>query len=141
MLLKPRFSKFSKAHKGRVSSIYKTNQTLVKGSVCIIALQSSRLEAGQISAINLTLKRALKKDGIIYWRVFPHIPASAKPAEVRMGKGKGSNDFWYTRIRPGAILLEIKTSNNNLAVNALTSIQCKFPFKSQIITAIPQSNS
>jgi ribosomal protein L16/L10AE len=66
MLLKPKFAKFTKAHKGRVSNIYKINQNLVKGSICIIATQSSRLTAAQINAVNLTLKRALKKDGDIF---------------------------------------------------------------------------
>lgn len=133
MLLKPRISKFAKAHKGRVSAIYKTSQNLVLGSIAIIALQPSRLTASQIAAVGLTLKRALKKDGEIYWRVFPHIPASSKPAEVRMGKGKGSNDYWYTRIQPGAIILEIKCGNINLAYNSLLATQSKFPFKTTIL--------
>lgn len=134
MLLKPKASKFAKAHKGRVSSNFKTSQNLVKGSIAIVALQPSRLTAAQIAAVDLTIKRALKKEGELFWRVFPHIPASAKPAEVRMGKGKGSNDFWYTRIQPGAIILELVCSNHNLAYLSLLSARSKFPFKSFIIS-------
>lgn len=132
MLLKPKFSKFSKSHKGRVSSVFKIHQQLVKGAFAIVALQPSRLTAAQIAAIDLTLKRAVKKEGELFWRVFPHTPASAKPAEVRMGKGKGSNEYWYTRIQPGAIIVELVCNNHNLAYLSLLSVRSKFPFKTYI---------
>jgi large subunit ribosomal protein L16 len=86
-----------------------------------------------MAAVDLAIKRTLKKEGEILWRTYPHIPASAKPAEVRMGKGKGSNSFWYSRIRPGAILFELITPNNSLGLIALKTACSKLSFKTNKI--------
>jgi large subunit ribosomal protein L16 len=93
MLYKPKSRKFPKAHKGRVSPLFHTSQSLIFGSYGIVALQPSRLTASQIAAAELAIKRKIKKDGKLFLRVFPHIPASHKPAEVRMGKGKGAIEY------------------------------------------------
>jgi large subunit ribosomal protein L16 len=93
MLFKPQSRKFPKAHKGRISSIPFTSQSLLFGSFGLIALQSSRLTAHQLSAVIFAFKRHFKKDGQLFLRTFPHLPATQKPAEVRMGKGKGNIQF------------------------------------------------
>lgn len=136
MLLKPKSRKYAKAHKGRISPIFNSSQSLVFGTYGIIALQPSRFTALQISAVKLAINRSLKKDGEFFFRTFPHIPASQKPAEVRMGKGKGSIEFWYSRIRPGAIILEFNCSNVNLAKLVYRTISSKLPFKSMFISSL-----
>ena len=129
MLLKPRQTKYRKYHKGRISYNIRTNQDWLGSSnndnvsnirfkYGILALEPGRITASNMNAIELAIKRKLKSDGgsegqKLELRVFPHIPVTKKPIEVRMGKGKGNIDYWMTRVKTGAILLEFNCSNEN----------------------------
>lgn len=133
MKLRPQKTKYPKSHKGRSSEVYRNSQQLAFAQYGLISLESSRITASQINSSISSIKRKLKKVGVCYNRIFPHIPATAKPAEVRMGKGKGSIEFWYTRVRPGAILFEISSPSYNLAKLALSTAASKLPIKTAII--------
>jgi len=131
--MKPDRRKYSKAHKGILSHTIRTNQNLIYGNYGIISQESSRLTAAQIQAALLSIKRMIKKQAEVYLRVFPHIPVTGKPAEVRMGKGKGSVEYYMCRIRPGAIIFEIKSPIRSLALSSLRSASYKLPFRTTIV--------
>jgi large subunit ribosomal protein L16 len=134
MLLKPNGRRYAKAHKGRLSYTIRTNQSLVYGDYGLVAMEPARLTAAQISAAFVSIKRIIKKQADVYLRVFPHIPVTGKPAEVRMGKGKGSVEYYMCRIRRGAVIFEIKSSIKNLAILSLRTASYKLPFKTITVT-------
>lgn len=132
MLLKPKYYNHSKAQKGRVSTIVKNTQSLRFGNYGIIAKQPSRINNTQLAATIQAIKRFVKKE--IYIRIFPSIPVTCKPAEVRMGNGKGSIYTWVSRVRSGAILLEYNASNKQLATLAYRLAHSKLPIKTALIS-------
>lgn len=134
MLKKPKNIKYSKSHKGRLNYKFNLSQKFLHASYALISLDSARLTAAHIAAAELAIKRTLKRDGTLYNRVFPHIPVTKKPLEVRMGKGKGSVAYWMTRIRPGTFLFEIDCSLPSMARLAFSVAQSKLPFPTLIIT-------
>jgi large subunit ribosomal protein L16 len=93
MLKKPKNFKFTKAHKGRLNYSFNHSQNFIHAPYALISLDAARLTAAQIAAAELAIKRVIRRDGTLYTRVFPHIPVTKKPLEVRMGKGKGSVSF------------------------------------------------
>lgn len=130
MLLKPKNTKNSKSQKGRLSPI--TIKPNVLGAYALIARQPGRIKAVHIAAATLAIKRKLKIDkGLSQFnlRIFPHVPVTKKPAEVRMGKGKGNVDYWMTRVRPGTVLFEIVSSSPTLAKFAFQIASSKLPIK------------
>ena len=135
MLQRPKKTKFGKAQKGRISFLNKIDQKIVFGKYALVAKQPTILTAAQIAAITLAIKRKLKKDpNSEFWlRVFPHIPVTKKPAEVRMGKGKGSVDHWVTRIRAGSVIVELKCSNIQLAKIIFKIVNSKLPIKTTTV--------
>ena len=133
MYKKPKRTLWAKAHKGRVSYVPKVDTDFAFGSYALISLEASRLTAAQIYAAELAMKRLLKRDGQIWSRVFPAIPVSKKPQQVRMGKGKGAIDHWIARIRPGSFLFEIELENPILAERALAVAASKLPFKTKVL--------
>lgn len=125
--------KYKKHHKYWVNNTINKKNHLIFGNHGIISKDWSFLSKNQIESSILTMKRVLKRKGDIICRVYPHIPVTKKPLEVRMGKGKGSVDTYKTRVSPNTVLFELNCTSSVLAKNALKSISKKLPFKSTII--------
>jgi large subunit ribosomal protein L16 len=134
MLLKPKNTKFKKYHKGRMDFLHKKKE-FCYGDYAIISKETANLTSQQLSTAELAIKRKIKKDGSIFKRVFPHKPVTQKPAEVRMGKGKGSVSHFIARVSPGSFIFELKTTNKFLAKAALSVAASKLPFQSLLVSA------
>jgi large subunit ribosomal protein L16 len=132
-MLQPKRTKYRKAHKGRVHGNAKGGFTLNFGAFGLKALEPTRMTARQIEAARRTITRHLKRVGRVWIRVFPDVPVSKKPAEVRMGSGKGTPEFWVCRIKPGRILFEIDGVNRAIAQEAFTLAAAKLPIKTKVI--------
>lgn len=138
-MLSPRRTKFRKAHKGRIHGNAKGGTELNFGTYGLKALQPERITARQIEASRRAITRAMKRMGRVWIRVFPDLPVSSKPAEVRMGSGKGSPEFWVARVKPGRILFEIEGVSPEIAREALTLGAAKLPIKTKFITRIGEA--
>ena len=130
-MLQPKRTKFRKMQKGRASGI--TQQDLNFGSYDIQSLETGRLKASVIEAMRRVITRKLKRQGQIWIRVFPDVPVSQKPAEVRMGKGKGSPAFWICRIQKGQVIFEIDGVPKALALQAMQLACHKFPWRARLV--------
>jgi len=106
-MLQPKRTKFRKAHKGRIHGLAKGGTKLNFGSFGLKAIEPERVTARQIEAARRAITRHLRRAGRVWIRIFPDVPVSSKPAEVRMGKGKGSPEFWVCRVKPGRIMFEL----------------------------------
>jgi large subunit ribosomal protein L16 len=106
-MLQPKRTKFRKAHKGRIKGVAKGGFTLTFGGFGLKALEPERVTARQIEAARRAITRAMKRQGRVWIRIFPDVPVSTKPAEVRMGSGKGAPEYWVCRVKPGRIMFEI----------------------------------
>ena len=135
-MLQPKRTKYRKAFKGRISNKAKGGYTLSFGSYGLKALEPERVTARQIEATRRAVTREMKRQGKVWIRVFPDTPVSAKPIEVRMGKGKGSVDRWVARVAPGRILFEIDGVPDAVALEALRLGAAKLPIKTKIIKRI-----
>ena len=135
-MLQPKRTKFRKAFKGRIHGKSTSCNTLDFGAFGLKALEPDRLTARQIEAARRALARGMKRAGRIWIRVFPDVPVSKKPAEVRMGSGKGSPEYWAARVKPGRVLFEIDGVAPELAKEALTLGAAKLPIKTKFITRI-----
>src|SRR3954466_11734417 len=135
-MLQPKRTTFRKAHKGRIKGIAKGGFTLSFGGFGLKALEPERLTARQIEAARRAITRAMRRTGRVWIRIFPDVPVSAKPAEVRMGSGKGSPEFWVCRVAPGRIMFEIDGVPANLAREALTLGAAKLPIRTRFVTRI-----
>ncbi|AOW45842.1 50S ribosomal protein L16 [Acetobacter ascendens] len=135
-MLSPKRTKFRKAHKGRIYGLAKSGTTLNFGTFGLKALQPERITARQIEASRRAITRAMKRAGRVWIRIFPDLPVSTKPAEVRMGSGKGSPEFWVARVKPGRILFEIEGVPPELAREALALGAAKLPIKTKFVTRI-----
>src|SRR5277367_788420 len=118
-MLSPKRTKYRKAHKGRIRGVASSGTTLNFGSFGLKAMEPERITARQIEAARRAITRHMKRQGRLWIRVFPDVPVSTKPAEVRMGSGKGSPEFWVARIHPGRILFELDGVAEPLAREAL----------------------
>ena len=132
-MLQPKRTKYRKAFKGRISNKAKGGYTLSFGSYGLKALEPERVTARQIEATRRAVTREMKRQGKVWIRVFPDTPVSAKPIEVRMGKGKGSVDRWVARVSPGRILFEIDGVPWDLAKEALMLASAKLPLDTRIV--------
>ena len=132
----PKRTKFRKAFKGRISGNSKGGFTLAFGEYGLKALEPERVTARQIEATRRAITREMKRQGKVWIRVFPDVPVSAKPIEVRMGKGKGSVDRWVSRVAPGRILFEIDGVPEDIAREALRLGAAKLPIKTKIVKRI-----
>ena len=132
-MLQPARTKFRKAHKGRIHGNASRCNKLNYGAYGIKALQPERIISNQIEAARVALTRYMKRTGKVWTRVFPNIPVSKKPVEVRMGKGKGSTEFWVCRVKPGRILFEVDGVNEITAKEALYKASAKLPIKTKFI--------
>src|SRR5450759_181678 len=107
-MLSPKRTKYRKAHKGRIHGLAKGGTVLNFGAFGLKALQPERITARQIESARRAITRAMKRAGRVWIRIFPDVPVSTKPAEVRMGSGKGSPEFWAARVKPGRIIFELE---------------------------------
>ena len=135
-MLSPKRTKYRKAHKGRIHGLAKGGTALNFGAFGLKALEPERVTARQIEASRRAITRAMRRAGRVWIRVFPDVPVSAKPAEVRMGSGKGSPEFWVCRVKPGRILFEIDGVPVDLARQALALGAAKLPIKTKFVTRI-----
>ncbi len=132
-MMQPARTKYRKAHKGRIHGNAKGGFTLNFGAYGLKAVEPCRMTARQIEAARRTITRELKRVGRVWIRVFPDVPVSKKPAEVRMGSGKGSPEFWVCRVKPGRILFEIDGVDRVTAETAFTLAAAKLPVKTRFI--------
>jgi large subunit ribosomal protein L16 len=132
-MLQPKRTQYRKAHKGRIHGLAKAGFTLNFGAYGLKALEPERITARQIEAARRAITRAMKRTGRVWIRIFPDVPVSAKPAEVRMGSGKGSPEFWVARVAPGRIMFEIDGVPALLAREALTLGAAKLPIRTKFV--------
>ena len=118
-MLQPTRTKFRKAHKGRIHGKAGRGQLLNYGSFGLKAMQPDRIIGKQIEAARVALTRYMKRTGKVWLRIFPNIPVSKKPVEVRMGKGKGAPEYWACRVKPGRIIFEVDGVSEEIAREAL----------------------
>ena len=135
-MLSPKRTKYRKAHKGRIHGLAKGGTDLNFGAFGLKALEPERITARQIEAARRAITRAMKRAGRVWIRIFPDVPVSLKPAEVRMGSGKGSPEFWVCRVKPGRIMFEIDGVALDLAKEALALGAAKLPIKTKFIARI-----
>lgn len=135
-MLQPKRTKFRKAHKGRIHGNAKGGTAMNFGSFGLKALEPERVTARQIEAARRAITRHMKRAGRVWIRIFPDVPISSKPTEVRMGKGKGSPEFWAVRVHPGRIMFEIDGVGDAIAREALRLGAAKLPIKTRIIQRI-----
>ena len=129
----PKRTKFRKAHKGRIHGLAKGGTQLNFGSYGLKAVTPERVTTRQIEAARRAITRHLRRAGRVWIRIFPDVPVSSKPAEVRMGKGKGSPEFWVARVKPGRIMFEIDGVPWNLAKEAFVLAAAKLPLDTRIV--------
>lgn len=135
-MLQPKRTKFRKAHKGRIHGNAKAGTQLNFGTFGLKALEPERITARQIEAARRAITRAMKRTGRVWIRIFPDVPVSKKPAEVRMGSGKGSPEFWVCRVAPGRIMFELDGVTQDIARAALTLGAAKLPVRTRIVQRI-----
>ena len=132
-MLSPKRTKFRKAHKGRIHGIAQSGTTLNFGSFGLKAMEPSRVTARQIEAARRAITRHIKRQGRLWIRIFPDVPVSIKPAETRMGSGKGSPEFWVARVHPGRIMFELDGVPANIAQEAFTLAAAKLPLSTRLV--------
>ena len=135
-MLSPKRTKYRKAHKGRVHGNAKGGTTLNFGAFGLKAITPGRLTARQIEACRRAITRHMKRSGRVWIRMFPDVPVSAKPTEVRMGKGKGSPEYWMCRVKPGRIMFEVDGVSAEVAREAFARGAAKLPLKTRIVSRI-----
>ncbi|MEC7656910.1 MAG: 50S ribosomal protein L16 [Pseudomonadota bacterium] len=132
-MLSPKRTKFRKAHKGRVHGNAKGGTSLNFGAYGLKAMQPGRITARQIEASRRAVTRHIKRAGKVWIRIFPDVPVSSKPAEVRMGKGKGSPEYWMCRVKPGRVMFELDGVESDIAREALMFAAAKMPIRCKFI--------
>jgi len=135
-MLQPKRTKFRKQFKGRIHGTATSAAELTFGSFGLRALEPERVTARQIEAARRAITREMKRSGRVWIRVFPDVPVSKKPTEVRMGKGKGTPEFWVARVKPGRIMFEIDGVPAALAKEALRLGAAKLPIRTRFVTRI-----
>ncbi|MGE0768593.1 MAG: 50S ribosomal protein L16 [Hyphomicrobiaceae bacterium] len=135
-MLQPKRTKYRKAFKGRIHGAAKGGTSLNLGSYGLKAMEPERLTARQIEAARRAITRHMRRAGRVWIRVFPDVPVSKKPAEVRMGSGKGSPELWVARVKPGRIIFELDGVADKVAREALQLGAEKLPIKTRIVTRV-----
>jgi large subunit ribosomal protein L16 len=135
-MLSPKRTKYRKAHKGRIHGPAKAGTELNFGAYGLKAVEPERVTARQIEAARRAITRHLKRLGRVWIRVFPDVPVSTKPAEVRMGSGKGNPEFWVCRVHPGRIMFEIDGVSEQIAREAFTLAAAKLPIRTKIVSRL-----
>ncbi len=137
-MLQPMRTKFRKAHKGRIKGLATSGASLAFGQFGLKAMEPERLTARQIEAARRALTRHMKRAGRVWIRIFPDVPVSKQPLEVRMGSGKGAPEFWVARVKPGRVLFEIDGVPVTLAKEALSLAAAKLPIKTRFVERIAE---
>jgi len=137
-MLQPMRTKFRKAHKGRIKGIATSGHSLAFGQFGLKALEPDRVTARQLEAARRALTRHMKRAGRVWIRVYPDVPVSKKPLEVRMGSGKGAPEYWVTRIKPGRIIFEVDGVSITTAKEALDLAAAKLPIKTRFVERIAE---
>jgi large subunit ribosomal protein L16 len=137
-MMQPKRTKFRKAHKGRIHGLAKGGTDLNFGAFGMKIVEPGRITARQIEAARRAITRHLKRVGRVWIRVFPDVPVSKKPAEVRMGKGKGSVELWVARVKPGRIMFEIDGVAEELAAEAIRLGSAKLPVDTRFVRRVQQ---
>lgn len=137
-MLLPNKTKYRKAQKGgkKITGVANDGCYLAFGMYGLKSLSSGRLKSNQIEAARRSISRNLKRTGKLWIRVFPQIPVTSKPAEVRMGSGKGSVSYWMCRVKPGLMLFEVDGVPEELAMKALTKASAKLPFQTKVVKLV-----
>lgn len=139
-MLQPKRTKFRKAHKGRIHGVAKGGTTLNFGAYGLKAQEPERVTARQIEAARRAITRHIKRAGRVWIRIFPDVPVSKKPTEVRMGKGKGSPEYWVARVKPGRIMFELDGVPHELAKEAFERAAAKLSMKVKMVSRYPEGN-
>ena len=139
-MLQPKKTKFRKMHKGRISGNAKGGFVLNFGSYGLKSLEPSRVTARQIEAARRAMTRHMKRARRVWIRIFPDVPVSKKPTEVRMGKGKGSVEFWAAKVKPGRMMFEIDGVPLDVAREALSLAAAKLPVKCKFVSRLGDAN-
>ena len=137
-MMQPKRTKFRKAHKGRIHGLAKGGTELNFGAFGMKIVEPGRITARQIEAARRAITRHLKRVGRVWIRIFPDVPVSKKPAEVRMGKGKGSVELWVARVKPGRIMFEIDGVAEELAVEAIRLGAAKLPVDTRVVRRVQE---
>ena len=132
-MLQPKQTKFRKMHKGRNRGLAQNGNTIAFGRFGLVASDRGRITARQIEAARVAMTRYMKRAGRVWVRIFPDIPVSKKPTEVRMGKGKGSPEYWVVRVKPGKIMFEVDGVSHEIAKAAFSRAAAKLPVKTKVV--------
>src|SRR5213592_659202 len=135
-MLQPKRTKYRKAHKGRIHGNAKGGTALNFGSFGLKAVEPERITARQIEAARRALTRHMKRAGRVWIRIFPDVPVSSKPTEVRMGSGKGTPELWVARVKPGRVIFEIDGVTVQTAKEALSLAAAKLPIQTRFVARI-----
>jgi large subunit ribosomal protein L16 len=135
-MLQPIRTKYRKQFKGRIHGVATSGTELNFGSHGLKATEPERITARQIEAARRALTRFMKRSGRVWIRIFPDVPVSKKPTEVRMGKGKGTPEYWVARVKPGKIMIEVDGVSDEVARHALRLAAMKLPVMSRVVTRI-----
>ncbi|SRR4249919_1310196 len=137
-MLQPSKTKFRKAHKGRIHGLATSGASLSFGEYGLKAMEPDRVTARQIEAARRAMTRHMKRSGRVWIRIFPDVPVSKKPLEVRMGSGKGTPELWVVRVKPGRIMFEIDGVPIQIAKEALALAAAKLPIKTRFVARIAE---
>jgi large subunit ribosomal protein L16 len=137
-MLQPMRTKFRKAHKGRIHGLATSGQNLAFGQYGLKAMEPDRVTARQLEAARRALTRHMKRFGRVWIRIYPDVPVTKKPLEVRMGSGKGGVELWVSRVKPGRIIFEVDGVSAELAKEALALAAAKLPIKTRFVARISE---
>ena len=140
-MLAPKRSKHRKAHKGRIHGLAKGGTTLNFGAYGMKSLEAGRITARQIEAARRAITRHIRRVGRVWIRIFPDVPVSQKPAEVRMGSGKGSPEFWICRVKPGRIMFELDGVAPEVAREAFELAAAKLPVTTRFVARLGEDHA
>ena len=135
-MLQPKRTKFRKQFKGRIHGVASSGALLNFGQFGLKAMAPERITARQIEAARRAITRHIKRQGRLWIRIFPDVPVTSKPAEVRMGKGKGSPEYWAARVKPGRILFELDGVPGDIAAVAFSRAAMKLPIKVKVVARL-----
>jgi len=140
-MLQPKRTKFRKAFKGRIHGNAKGGTSLTFGGFGLKAMEPERITARQIEAARRAITRYMKRAGRVWIRIFPDVPVSKKPTEVRMGKGKGAPEYWVVRVKPGRIMFEIDGVSSEVAHEALRLGAAKLPIRTKVVARVDDAKA
>lgn len=140
-MLSPKRTKFRKQHKGRIHGVAKGGTALNFGAFGLKAQAPARVTARQIEAARRAITRHIRRQGRVWIRIFPDVPVSTKPAEVRMGKGKGSPEYWVCRVKPGRIMFELDGVPHDLAKRAFELAAAKLPLETRFVSRVSEETT